>query len=91
MEKVRAEFYISGRVQGVGFRYFVYTKAKELGLMGYTKNLYDGRVETVVEGEKKLVSDLFEKLKQGPSMSRVEKVTADYSDYTGQFDSFEIR
>lgn len=91
MEKSRAEYNITGRVQGVGFRYFVYKKAQALGLEGYAKNLYDGSVETVAEGHLEDLKQLFDYLKQGPSMSRVDRVTVDYMQYTGQFSGFEIR
>ena len=88
---VRAEFIISGTVQGVGFRYFVYSKAKLLGLSGYTQNLFDGTVRTIAEGGKRSVDELHNYLKQGPTMSYVDKVQADYYDYTGEFSDFTIR
>jgi acylphosphatase len=52
---VRAEIIAEGFVQGVGFRYFVYRHAQQLGLNGFTRNLFTGEVETVVEGEKALI------------------------------------
>ena len=57
---------VSGIVQGVGFRYFIYRKAVELGLRGYVKNLFDGNVEIVVEGEKDKIQILIEHAKIGP-------------------------
>lgn len=89
--KQRAKFNVTGRVQGVGFRYFVYKKAISLGLNGYTKNLFDGSVEVVAEGDAQSLSALNDFLKQGPSMSRVERVDADYRFASGEFISFEIR
>lgn len=86
----RAEFSITGRVQGVGFRYFVYRQASKLGLTGYTKNLYDGSVETVAEGHQSALDNLHQYIKKGPSMSRVDRCLVEYKDYTGDFDSFNI-
>ncbi len=88
---VRAEFNVRGLVQGVGFRYFVYMRAKELGLKGYTKNLYDGTVETVVEGEEEDVKTMHDYLKTGPSHARVQKVQVVHSEPKGEFKSFDVR
>jgi len=63
---MRAHIIVSGIVQGVGFRYFIYRKAVELGLRGYVKNLFDGNVEIVVEGEKDKIQILIEHAKIGP-------------------------
>jgi acylphosphatase len=57
---------VSGRVQGVGYRYFTRKKALELGLSGYAENLSDGRVEVVAEGEKTDLELLIHHLRQGP-------------------------
>ena len=66
--------YVSGRVQGVGFRYFVrrYADAQQLG--GYAKNLDDGRVEFLLQGDKVAVQSVLEHIHQGPSFSRVNRV-----------------
>ena len=88
--KTCAKFNISGLVQGVGFRYFIYRNAQLLNLTGYAKNLYDGSVETVVEGTKDSLTILHDLLKQGPSRSRVDSVKVEYSDYSGKFSRFEI-
>ena len=90
MSNKRVKFIISGFVQGVGFRYFVYRKANELGLKGYTKNLYDGTVETVVEGSQSKIDALFHHLKQGPGHSHVESCKAFYSDYLDEYGGFDI-
>lgn len=88
---IRAEFIITGHVQGVGFRYFVYKNALSLGVKGYAKNMYDGSVLTVAEGEKALIEELRQYLKNGPSRSYVDKVNAKYGEYTGKFTEFGIR
>ena len=65
---------VSGRVQGVGFRYFVQGKANELGLHGWTRNLDDGRVEVYATGPPAKLSDLAAALHVGPRMSEVRSV-----------------
>ena len=65
MSIIRRHYYVSGRVQGVGFRYRAYHIAQHLRLTGYVKNLYDGRVEMEVQGESELVRDFFEQMEAG--------------------------
>jgi acylphosphatase len=65
---------ISGRVQGVGFRYFVQKRAAELGVAGWARNLDDGRVEVYAVGPPKKLSDLAAALHAGPVMSDVRTV-----------------
>jgi acylphosphatase len=66
--------YVSGQVQGVGFRYFVKRHADELAVNGYAKNLPDGRVEFLLQGEKLAVLSVVESIRSGPSWSRVTGV-----------------
>lgn len=87
----RAEILVDGVVQGVGYRYFVMSNAINLGLKGYTKNLFSGEVETVVEGEKFLIEDLFQKLKTGPRSSHVSNAKIRWSQSKHEFKSFEVR
>jgi acylphosphatase len=68
-------FLVEGRVQGVGFRFFVEHEATRLGLRGYVRNLHDGRVEVYALGEELLLQQLRDRLEQGPPGSRVERVT----------------
>ena len=89
--KCRAEIIVSGLVQGVGFRYFVYRKAIELNLSGYTKNQYDGTVLTVVEGDKYLIDSLFNELKVGPMYADVRDIKIAWQNYAAEFSTFEIR
>jgi acylphosphatase len=91
MEMKRAEFVIHGRVQGVGFRCFVQTHAVSLKLRGYTRNLWDGTVLVVAEGNEHQLKILRGYLESGPSMSRVTKLDVTFSEFTGEFDNFEIR
>ncbi|MBI2979942.1 MAG: acylphosphatase [Chloroflexi bacterium] len=83
---------VSGRVQGVYFRAFVCRHAEELGLTGYVRNLPGGEaVEVQTEGERKRLEELIGYLKVGPPGARVEKVSADWSEYTGSYAGFSIR
>lgn len=67
-------FRITGRVQGVGYRYFALTEANALGIAGYAKNLPDGSVEIVAEGAEEAVRSFEERLREGPAFCRVELV-----------------
>ncbi|MGD9580592.1 MAG: acylphosphatase [Vampirovibrionia bacterium] len=90
MPKTSVHVYISGRVQGVGYRYSALHKATSLGLTGWVKNLFDGRVEALIEGEEELVNQMILWCKQGPSMSYVTNVESHKKEYTGQFNDFSI-
>jgi len=87
----RAEIIINGLVQGVGFRYFIYRNAVNLGLTGYTENLFSGEVLTVVEGSKPLVEELYKKIIIGPSHSSVKNYNILWQEPKNEFDNFEIR
>lgn len=81
--------FVSGIVQGVGYRWYVEDKAKERGLTGYVRNIRDGRVEIVTEGEKEKIESLVEALwKKG--IGRVEDVQVNWNEYKGEFEDFEI-
>jgi len=76
----RLKAIVSGRVQGVGFRYFVIRNAQSIGgIGGYAKNLPDGTVEVLAEGEKDKLERLVQALHQGPPVSKVDDVHADWS------------
>jgi acylphosphatase len=89
--KKRVRLLISGLVQGVFFRDNTKRKAKELGLFGFVRNLIDGRVEAVFEGEKEKIEKMIEWAKEGPSLAKVEKIEIEWQEYQGEFDDFEIR
>lgn len=86
---VRIHAFVSGRVQGVGFRNFTTLKATALNLKGWVKNIEDGRVELVVEGRSSAVEKLLEAVRQGPSGAKVDKVDRNAESYTGEFKVFE--
>jgi acylphosphatase len=75
--RVTRRFVLSGRVQGVGFRFFAADAARREGLAGSVRNLDDGRVEAVAEGEAESVVRFERALRQGPSRARVEYVQVD--------------
>src|SRR5262245_11022067 len=84
-------FRIHGRVQGVGFRFFTRRTARSLGLSGFVRNLPDGSVEAVVEGDDDRLTALERELHRGPTGARVERVeTSDHPSGIGSGD-FEIR
>ncbi len=87
---MRAHVWISGRVQGVFFRAHTKEVAEKLGLTGWVRNLPDGRVEAVFEGEEEAVKEAIEWCKRGPPLARVEKVEVRYEGQTGEFRDFRI-
>jgi acylphosphatase len=89
--KARAHVYISGRVQGVFFRAYTEEEANRLGLKGWVRNLIDGRVEAVFEGEKDKIEKMIEWCHRGSPHARVDNVEVEWEDYKGEFDSFTIR
>jgi acylphosphatase len=67
-------YVVRGRVQGVGYRYFVLREASALGVSGFARNLPDGDVEVVAEGSEETLADLEERLREGPSFASVSGV-----------------
>jgi len=67
---------VSGRVQGVGFRYYAVLRARELGLAGWVRNLHDGRVEVHLEGDAAELERMVDWLREGPPSARVDEVEA---------------
>ena len=74
---VARRFLISGRVQGVGFRFFAEEQARREGLAGYVRNLPDGRVESLVEGDEEAVARFERALHRGPRGARIEQVVTE--------------
>jgi len=67
-------YVVQGRVQGVGYRYFVLRNAEQLGLAGYARNMPDGTVEVLAEGDANALDELEERLREGPSFAHVSGV-----------------
>jgi len=81
---------IQGRVQGVGFRYFVMDRARELRIVGTCRNLRNGDVEVIAEGEEGALEALLVALKQGPRMGCVERIHAVWGPATNEFTTFGV-
>jgi acylphosphatase len=89
--KARAHVFVSGRVQGVFFRSETKYKAESHNVKGWVRNLPDGRVEAVFEGEEEAVKVLIEFCKRGPSGARITNVDLTWENITGEFDAFKVR
>lgn len=87
---IRAHIFISGMVQGVFFRANTKEKALELGLKGFVRNLTDGSVEVVAEGEKEKIEELIKWCWKGPKFSKVENVEVNFENYKDEFKDFEV-
>ena len=81
---------IIGKVQGVGFRYFVLRQAQELGINGWVSNKPNGDVEALAQGDKEDLEQFIAKVKQGPSFSSVDDVILNWEDGQENYTSFEI-
>jgi acylphosphatase len=82
---------VDGRVQGVFFRAAAAREARGLGLSGWVRNLPNGQVEIVAEGERKTLEMLVAWAPQGPPAARVTDVEVEWSEYVGKFSGFEVR
>ncbi|MDI6690931.1 MAG: acylphosphatase [Candidatus Bathyarchaeota archaeon] len=89
--KVRAHVFVNGMVQGVFFRSKTQYEAKKRNVTGWVRNLPDGRVEAVFEGEEEKVKELINFCKRGPPGARVTSVDVRWETYTGEFKDFEIK
>lgn len=89
--KVRAHVFVSGGVQGVLFRYETRREADRRNVTGWVRNLPDGRVEAVFEGEKSGVEELIDFCREGPPGARVKNVEVRWEEYTGAFEGFRVR
>lgn len=85
-----AKIWVTGRVQGVGFRYFVYRLAKQYGLSGVVKNLFDGRVYIEAEGNREIIQAFMKEVERGNSWADVARVDVAWEKYSGKHKTFEI-
>jgi len=90
MSKTRAHVFISGFVQGVGFRFFAILNARKLRVSGFVRNLRDGRVEVVAEGELENVKTFIKRLREGPPGANVVGVDVRLERYEGEFSDFSV-
>lgn len=91
MQAGRLEVVISGRVQGVWFRASTRDQARRLGLSGWVRNLPDGRVEAVLEGEESRLQAMLDWCHAGPPGARVDHVEVRRGVATGEFEGFDVR
>lgn len=88
--KARIHVFVSGKVQGVYFRQNTLQAANSHGVFGWVRNLPDGRVEAVFEGDEVAVNKMVEWCRSGPPAARVDSLDAKGEKYTGEFSSFSI-
>ncbi len=89
-EKARVHVFVSGRVQGVFYRMFTVREATALGLRGEVRNLPDGRVEVVAEGDAGTLRAFIERLREGPAAATVRDVAVEWESYCGEAEGFRI-
>jgi acylphosphatase len=90
-ERARVHLIVSGRVQGVGFRFSAYDQAKDLALAGWVRNLAGGEVEIVAEGQRENLQMLAAWAHLGPTSAHVTQVREEWLDFTEEFAGFRIR
>jgi len=82
--------FVSGVVQGVGFRYYTLRIANDCGVFGFVRNLRDGRVEAYAEGKKENLQQFVSALKRGPSFASVSEIEEEWLTAGGRFETFDI-
>lgn len=90
-DMVRVHVWVTGRVQGVGFRAHVEYYGRGLKLSGWVRNVGYDMVETVAEGPRSVVTKFLAVVRKGPRMSRVDQMRVEDEPYTGEFKAFEVR
>lgn len=88
--KKRFHIFVDGRVQGVFYRDFTRRQAKKFNITGWVRNLFDGRVEVIAEGEEEDLKKFVEELKKGPPAARVKDIKITEEEATLEFYDFEI-
>ena len=88
---VARRYMIGGRVQGVGFRYFTEAAAAREGILGWVRNMPDGRVEVSAEGDAEALDRFERRLRHGPPHARVERVDVEEMTPTGRETGFTIK
>jgi len=90
-QQKRLHAIVEGRVQGVGFRYFVLDQASALGVTGWVRNRWDGSVEVTAEGERDALDKLLAELNRGPRAANVTHVQVEWGTASREFGSFYVR
>ncbi len=87
----QARVIISGSVQAVGYRFFVRSWARQYDITGWVRNIPDGGVEAVFQGEKKNIDDLIAKCRKGPFMAEVKDIDVIWEEVAEEFGDFQVR
>jgi acylphosphatase len=90
-EIIRVHMWVTGRVQGVGFRAHVEYHASQIGVTGWVRNVGYDSVETVAEGTRAQIDKFIAAVKQGPRASRVDDARVEYEAVTGEFQEFGVK
>ena len=88
---VQAHLFITGYVQGVGYRYFVRNNARRLGLNGWTRNTSDNRVEAVFQGYKEKIEEMIGLCRKGPFLAEVKDIEVEWEEGEEKFKEFTVR
>ncbi|HPZ06986.1 MAG TPA: acylphosphatase [Candidatus Eremiobacteraeota bacterium] len=91
MNKISTRIIVSGRVQGVGFRYYVYRVLQEYPCTGYVRNLWSGEVEVLLEGDSQVIDAVIPVISRGPRSSHITGINVEQGEYTGKYSDFDIR
>lgn len=86
----QAHIFVSGFVQGVGYRWFVKNNARKLGIKGWVRNLSDRRVEAVLQGNEESIKRVIHRCNKGPFLSEVKNLAVEWETPELQYDDFKI-
>jgi acylphosphatase len=89
--QVRAHVWVTGRVQGVGFRAFVQQSGVLIGVTGWVRNVGWNQVEAMAEGDKDLVDKFVHAMQTGPRAARVDESKVEWETFTGEFGEFGVK
>lgn len=90
MDKKKARVIVRGQVQGVGYRYFALKTAQKTGISGCVKNMQDGSVELMAEGENGKIEEFIQTLRHKHPWAKIEALEVEWQAYDGEFERFEI-
>lgn len=90
MDGIRAHVLVDGNVQGVFYRVWAKSNAKDLCLNGWVKNRDDGKVEAILEGDKHKVEEMLKRMQKGSDLAEVKNVDYDFSEMTNEYNEFQI-
>jgi acylphosphatase len=85
-----AHVFISGFVQGIGFRQFILRQAQDLRLTGWVRNIPDGRVEAIFQGQKEKIEEMIKLCRKGPFLADIKRVDVEWEENQTEFEGFEI-